>query len=494
MNLTAGSPLQGGKYLLERVLSHTGLTVTFKASQTHLNKPVVLKMLRPNPQIHADFALLKQQFVEDVRQFARCQHPGFVHILDMFEEGGLPFVVMDFVAGQPLADRVQAKGPLPEAKALRYIRQVGSALGLIHRHGLVHRNVKPKNLIRPPGADFVVLVDFGGVTSSPLPGASASVLSTSNPYGAIEQYQSAEPQAATDVYALAASLYFLLTGQPPIAASQRHETPLVPPRQLQPQLSAMVEAAILSGMDPNSQTRPPTIAAWFSLLPHSTELPLIQVHQNGSTPPPPPSAKGNPPPSTKANDMSAAPATVPVIAASPSKPSPPKPPSIAQPSNQPLILASALALVMGVGAGLALRVSGATGPGSSIFHTEQVFPPVKDFPVSAESITVPVTSPSPTAAPVRGEIPPPLPPRSDVPLRAPIAPKPKPSPMPEEITPPALDSDSSSVEEAPAVPAPRPAAPPPVAPASEPVAPAQGDPDPPLGSAQPEETRSSPAP
>lgn len=157
MNLKAGLALQNGKYILDQIIDQNELDITAKATQVSLNQPIVLKTINPTPAIPRDTALLKQQFTAVARQFAQCHHPGLVSILDIFEQEGWPFVVMDYVAGQSLAQRVQAQGPLPEAQALDYIRQVGSALSLVHQHGLVHRHVAPCTMLQPPSAEFVVL-------------------------------------------------------------------------------------------------------------------------------------------------------------------------------------------------------------------------------------------------------------------------------------------------------------------------------------------------
>lgn len=399
MNLTAGTTLQGGKYVLNHPLSQGGLSSTFKATQTDLNKAVVLKTIQPNRQIPIDFLQRKQRFSEVVRQLAQCQHPGLVGILDCFEESGLPFVVMDEVAGQSLAALVQARGRLPEAEALQYVRQVGSALSLLHGQGLVHGDVKPQNLIRPQGADFVVLVDIGMTGNGLLNEEGAAIALPLGAYAAIEQSRwSQKLTPAADVYALAASLYSLVTGQVPVAAPLRQQTPLVPPRQLYPQLSPAVESAILSGLELNPQSRPPSIVAWLNLLP-SVPLPVGAESNNGQYPAKPAEVHlpivGETVNAHNANDVLAQqPLTAantiavvsPLATVATHKGSTHKSQQLLPTSqfrlSKPLILVAAIAAALGVGSGLALRVGGATGPGSTIFHTEQAFPPSQNWPGS----------------------------------------------------------------------------------------------------------------
>ena len=383
MNLTVGTALQGGKYILNQTVGGVG-SFTFRATQQ--NRSMILKTL--NPQAPGDWAARSSQWLEKVRALSQCRHPALATVLDWFEEEGQPFVVMDWVPGQSLADRVASQGVLTEAEALQYVRQVGSALSLLHRQGLVHQDVKPSNLIQPSGANLVVLVDFGLSGLVGTPGFSGQE------YAAIEQFRSQEQSTpTTDIYALAASLYFLLTGQAPIAAPLRHHTPLVSPRQLQPQISPTVEAAILAGMELQAALRPQTIAAWFSLLDGrariqsgldgmasnqtAIELPTLSAAAfNGNVPPVDPAVAPTP--------QGRIPGTQPTPQLAPQNFAPQSAPRRRVP--RAFVVGSVLAGSIGVGLGLVLRVSGGTGPGSSFFHTEQAFPKLKDSTDSATSV------------------------------------------------------------------------------------------------------------
>jgi len=147
MNLTTGTTLQGGKYILHQGLGHSQLSLTFKATQSALNQAVVIKTLKPDAPVLVDLAVRKQQFTEKMRLFSQCHHPALVKILDGFEEGQLPFVVTDYVAGQSLVEVVKQRGALPESQALQFLRQASSALSQLHRGGVIHGDVKPANLI-----------------------------------------------------------------------------------------------------------------------------------------------------------------------------------------------------------------------------------------------------------------------------------------------------------------------------------------------------------
>lgn len=434
MNLTVGTLLQNGKYILNQVLVQDGLSITFKATQTHLNKSIALKTIHPKVQM-VDHAQIKQRLVEEARAFAGCQHPGLASVLDFFEEAGLPFVVMDYVAGRSLAEQVQSQGSLPEIQALYYIRQVGSALSLLHEHGLVHGSVKPEAMIQPSGAEFVVLANYGIANAALLTDAQAAM----SRYWAIEQSQAQERvTAATDVYALAASLYFLVTGQAPTAASLRHQVPFISPRQLQPQLSPATEAAILNGLELQAQVRPQTIVSWLSLLPSSPQSAgrpssngLVPVSATGLTQAAAQS-NGNGHASTLHAPVPIHTAPVTPLPATPELPSQTKPGGR---MSKLVIAGSILAAIAGAGSGLALRVNGATGPGSTFFHTEQSFPPADHWP-GTEPIAEP-TAPTISEPPaVSSE----AAPEPVIPYREPSYSRPKPPPVkepnPVETAPP----------------------------------------------------------
>lgn len=469
MNLTAGTALQHGKYVLNSPLGQRPLSLTFRATQTRSNQTVVLQTMRVQPQL--DSAHLKRRFMEEAQRLAQCQHPGLMRVLDVFEEGGLPFAVMDEVAGQTLAERVRSRGALPEAEALQYIRQAGSALSVLHRQGLLHRGITPAHLIRPQGAPFVVL---GGLhiahhTVLGVPDSTDMV----SPYAALELHQrQVHLTPATDLYALAATLYFLVTGQEPIAASRRSQTPLPSPRQLQPSLSSAIEQAILSGMALNAQERPQTVAAWFALLPNDQSLPAVQggIHGGGypraaiDLPNPTASSNGGrttPPPAPPLVPVAASPHAVTTApptqapgthsphihaAVAPNRPSIPSPVVAKSRLPKALLLTSAVAIAGGAGLGLALRLSAAHGIGPTFFQTQQDFPPLQNWPLQAAPADLSTAPPPPEPLPIRSFVPERLPKVKVVPSPSPTLVTPEPSPsQPIEASPAPATSPASPV-------------------------------------------------
>lgn len=268
MTTFVGKPLQDGKYTLDQELGRGGFGITYKATHHWLAQVVVIKTVNDNLRQDANFADFQQQFQAEAKRLAMCAHPGIVRVNDFFVEDGLPYVVMDYIPGLTLAQVVLSEHPLPEARAIDYIRQVGAALNAVHQLGLLHRDVKPQNLILHEITGRVVLIDFGTAREFS-PGLTQTHTSMiSEGYAPIEQYlPKAQRTPATDVYGLAATLYTLLTAQAPIASVLRDRQPLVEPRDLRPELSPAINQAVLRGMAMEPHHRPATIDEWLVLLP-----------------------------------------------------------------------------------------------------------------------------------------------------------------------------------------------------------------------------------
>jgi serine/threonine-protein kinase len=262
-----GKTLQSEKYTLEEILGQGGFGITLKAMHHALNKVVVIKTLtatRQNPQ----FEDLVQKFQDEGRRLATCVHPNIVRVHDFFVEDEMPYLVMDYIPGQTLEEVVFPNHPLPEAIAIHYIRQIGAALMVVHGHGLLHRDIKPQNIMLREGTQEVVLIDFG-IAREFTPGVTQTHTSLiSVGYAPIEQYVQTEKRtAATDVYGLASTLYALLTAQVPVASILRSRQPMASPQELQPTVSTAVSQAVMRGMAVEPQYRPSSVAEWLGLLP-----------------------------------------------------------------------------------------------------------------------------------------------------------------------------------------------------------------------------------
>ncbi|MBD1918247.1 MULTISPECIES: serine/threonine-protein kinase [Cyanophyceae] len=268
MGALTGKSLQQGKYVVEQELGRGGFGITYKAKNTVLAQAVVLKTINDALRQEPQFEEHQRHFQDEARRLARCFHPNIVRVTDFFVEDGLPHIAMDYVPGQTLDKLVQSGRPLPETTALYYIRQVSEAVEAIHQAGLLHRDIKPQNLILRPDSQQVMLIDFG-IAREFTPGVTQTHTHlVSEGYAPIEQYlPQARRSPATDVYGLAATLYTLLTGQVPTTALLRSRAPLQSPHELQPSVSPDVSAAVMQGMAVEPDERPQHISDWLALLP-----------------------------------------------------------------------------------------------------------------------------------------------------------------------------------------------------------------------------------
>ena len=272
MGTLVGKHLQNRKYTLDQELGRGGFGITYKATLHSLEQTVVVKTLDNALEQDPNFFQFQKQFQAEAKRLALCIHPNIVRVLDFFTEDGLPFIVMEYIPGQTLDTVVLPDKPLSEAVAIHYSRQVGSALKVVHQNGLLHRDVKPQNLILREGTDQVVLIDFG-IAREFSPGQTQTHTGLVSPgYAPIEQYLHQEKRSpATDVYGLAATLYTLLTAQVPVASILRDRQPLPAPRDLRPDLSAATNQAVIWGMAVEPSDRPASIDAWLKLLPDSLD-------------------------------------------------------------------------------------------------------------------------------------------------------------------------------------------------------------------------------
>ncbi len=287
MDALIGKTLQGGKYTLNEELGRGGFGITFKATHRYLNQVVVIKTLNEALRNDRDFSEFQRKFQDEARRLAMCIHPNIVRVSDFFLEDGLSFMVMDYIPGVTLEEWVFPDRPLPEATAIHYMRQIGSALQVVHQNGLLHRDIKPQNIILREGTQQVVLIDFG-ISREFTPGSTQTHTNMiSSGYAPIEQYFAQEKRSpATDVYGLAATLYALLTAQVPTASILRDRQPMTDPRSLQPHLSASVNQAIMQGMALDTRYRPETVEAWLKLLPVSeSKISGVTFVSNAATAP-----------------------------------------------------------------------------------------------------------------------------------------------------------------------------------------------------------------
>ncbi|NEQ20830.1 MAG: protein kinase [Microcoleus sp. SIO2G3] len=262
-----GQKLQRGKYTIEKELGQGGFGITYLVKDKQGN-PFVIKTLNDYLKRQYDFAKFQQDFLNEALHLAKFRHPHIVRVDEVIQEGETWCMVMEYIDGEDLAHRVWHQGVLSESEALRYVQQIGEALTLVHNNGLLHRDIKPLNIMVRKERLEAILIDFGIAREFTPNLTQTHTQSLSDGFAPIEQYDwRAKRGAYTDIYALAATLYSLLTGEMPMPSPVRaYGTPLEPPQQLNPKISDRVNQAILTGMAMKPEERPQSVAEWLALL------------------------------------------------------------------------------------------------------------------------------------------------------------------------------------------------------------------------------------
>ncbi len=249
--LQAGEVLQE-RYRIVALMGKGGMGAVYRAWDTRLNVHVAVKEMLPQPGLDSTtLAALHQQFHEEARVVARLKHPSLVSVTDFFEQDDNAYLVMTFVEGENLAARIQQVGALPEAEVVSLAAQLLDALAYCHDQGIIHRDIKPQNvIIRPDGRP--VLVDFGLVKlwNPADPRTRTAMRGMGTPeYAPPEQYEVATSHTdpRSDIYSLGATLYHALTGRAPPTATMRIANPALfqTPRALNASISPNTEAVIL---------------------------------------------------------------------------------------------------------------------------------------------------------------------------------------------------------------------------------------------------------
>ena len=227
--LDSSSVLQN-RYRVIRELGRGGMGAVYHAWDMRLSIPVALKEMIPQSDLDDEILQeLRRQFQQEATVLARLNHPHLVGVTDFFEEGRNIYLVMQFVEGQSLSERIKQYGALPEEQVIAWSGQLLEALSYCHSQGVIHRDIKPQNIIiRPDGG--AVLVDFGLVKlwDPNDPKTRTAVRGIGTPqYAPPEQYEleSGHTEPRSDLYSLGATMYHALTGQAPPTATLRISAP-----------------------------------------------------------------------------------------------------------------------------------------------------------------------------------------------------------------------------------------------------------------------------
>ena len=302
----AGQKLGNNRYTIESQIGAGGLGITYLARSKNSDR-VVIKTLKDdllnNPTLAAYRSKYLRDFWDEAGRLGMCRHRHIVEMGNAFYEGQLPCLVMEYVEGEDLGQRVQRLGILSEAEALGYIGEIGDALTEVHRKNLLHRDIKPGNIMIRALTGEAVLIDFGIAREFDPNLTQQHTQAFTNGFSPIEQYDTRERRGKfSDVYSLAATLYYLLTAQLPIPATSRAAgIELIPPKDHNSNISDTVNRAILVGMEFEGQNRPQSVEEWLVLLDSATALTEleetieIQINPPPNPVPPPRNPLPSPP-------------------------------------------------------------------------------------------------------------------------------------------------------------------------------------------------------
>jgi eukaryotic-like serine/threonine-protein kinase len=207
-----------GRYEIERVIGAGGMGIVLKGFDTELNRPVAVKVLAPHLAYNG---AARQRFAREGRAAAAVVHEHVVAIHNVESEGEVPFLVMQYVAGESLQARVERQGPLGVCELLRIAVQAAAGLAAAHQQGLVHRDIKPANLLLETGVERALLTDFGlARTIDDASLTHTGIVAGTPHYMSPEQADGRTIDHRSDLFSLGAVLYFMATGHPPFRAER----------------------------------------------------------------------------------------------------------------------------------------------------------------------------------------------------------------------------------------------------------------------------------
>lgn len=264
---SAGELGRLGPYRVLSVLGSGGMGVVFRAEDARLERAVALKVIAPTLSANS---IARERFLREARALASIEHDHIVHLYQVGEERGIPFLAMQLLEGESLENRLQHKGRLPIPEVLRIGREAAEGLAAVHERGIVHRDIKPTNLWLESGRDRVKLFDFGLAAPArrdpqlTMPGT----LIGSPAYMAPEQVRGGAANPRSDLFSLGCVLYRLCTGTLPFQGTDTVSIlaaiaigPPRPIRRLNPEVPPALDALVMRLLSKEPEGRPPSASA-----------------------------------------------------------------------------------------------------------------------------------------------------------------------------------------------------------------------------------------
>jgi eukaryotic-like serine/threonine-protein kinase len=362
---TGGLRIVGARYRLDEVIGRGGMSTVYRGLDLSLDRTVAVKVAL-DPLVERD-PVYVARFKREARAAAALSHPGVVTVYDAGHDGPTRFIVMEYVRGRDLAELLRQAGPLAPARAAQIAAQIADTLAAAHAAGIIHRDVKPGNVMITDGGSVKVL-DFGiaRFAGSGTLTQTAAVLGTA-PYMSPEQAMGQPADARSDIYSLGCVLYEMLTGKPPfmadLPAAVMHQHVRVapkPPSALEEAIPPALDALVLQMLAKSPEDRPQTGAEVRDRL---------LAPATAATVPLPAVEPTKPLPVPEALDAAAArpqAAAAPLLATVPNDPAPPTRPAPPPPRRHRGLWAIAVAIVLALaGAAVALALNGGSGSSSS---------------------------------------------------------------------------------------------------------------------------------
>lgn len=277
--LQPGMTLQDGKYVIDTVIGAGGFGITYYARHTSLDQHYAIKeffidgrcvrnTMRHTVNLQGIspdmFEKYKRKFTEEAQTLAKLDHPNIVRVIDVFEENETSYIVMPFIEGKTLESIVEKSGPLEYGLAVNYLGQIASAVGYIHSRNILHRDIKPDNIMITAD-NHAILIDFGSAREFVQDKTQHQTSILTKGYAPIEQYSSNSRKGTyTDIYSLGAVFYYVLTGTKPMDATERLSETMPEPKQINPQINEDVNRTILKAMQLKHENRHQTIDEFMS--------------------------------------------------------------------------------------------------------------------------------------------------------------------------------------------------------------------------------------
>jgi serine/threonine protein kinase len=286
---TSKPPLQTvGNYDLLDKIAEGGMGAIYRGRQRSTGQVVAIKIMPPHM---ASNPVLLKRFEQEFRAASRLDHPNIVRALDFDNATATPYLVMEFVEGESLGQKLEREGKMPETEAIRLVAQVAQGLHRAHKLNLIHRDVKPDNIL-VTCQGVAKLADLGLVKETE---TDLNLTKTGRGLGtphfmAPEQFRNAKnADIRCDIYSLGATLYMMVTGELPFKSNgpldawlKKVQNELTPPRELNPALSERANWAILRAMSADREQRPTSCREFVEdLTGHSTRR---VPHTDSSTP------------------------------------------------------------------------------------------------------------------------------------------------------------------------------------------------------------------